>query len=82
MDTIVRQQGAQTVVGTPYYISPEICEGKPYHDKSDIWALGCILYEMACLQKPFDGSNVAAMVNKIVSVRFSNMTALNAFRSM
>ena len=36
--------------GTPYYISPEMCEGKTYDDKSDIWALGCIVYEMACLQ--------------------------------
>ena len=38
------------VIGTPYYISPEMCEGKTYDDKSDIWALGCIVYEMACLQ--------------------------------
>ena len=39
--------------GTPYYISPEMCEGKTYDDKSDIWALGCIVYEMACLQVIF-----------------------------
>ena len=45
------QGGAQTVLGTPYYISPEMCEGKIYDEKSDIWALGCIGYEMACLQK-------------------------------
>ena len=38
------------ILGTPYYISPEMCEGKTYDDKSDIWALGCIAYEMACLQ--------------------------------
>jgi serine/threonine protein kinase len=30
---------SQTVVGTPYYLSPEICESKPYNAKSDIWAL-------------------------------------------
>lgn len=41
--------------GTPYYISPEICEGKCYNDKSDIWSLGCILYEMACRQRTFEG---------------------------
>lgn len=35
---------AETVVGTPYFLSPEICEEKPYADKSDIWSLGCILY--------------------------------------
>uniref|UniRef100_A0A915IG77 Protein kinase domain-containing protein n=1 Tax=Romanomermis culicivorax TaxID=13658 RepID=A0A915IG77_ROMCU len=70
MDTVAKKQGAQSVVGTPYYISPEICEGKTYNEKSDVWALGCIFYEMACLQKPFDGSNVPAMVNKIVSGQY------------
>lgn len=42
---------AQTVLGTPYYFSPEMCEGKDYDNKSDIWALGCVLGEMCCLQK-------------------------------
>ena len=37
---------ANTMVGTPYYLSPEMCEEKPYNEKSDIWALGCVLYEM------------------------------------
>jgi NIMA (never in mitosis gene a)-related kinase len=31
------------VVGTPYYLSPELCEGKPYNEKSDIWAIGVLL---------------------------------------
>jgi len=44
------------------------CEGKPYNDRSDVWALGCILYEMACLQKTFEGSNLPALVNKIMKV--------------
>ena len=48
---------ANTVLGTPYYISPEMCEGKKYDEKSDIWALGCILYEMASLQKTFEGKS-------------------------
>lgn len=68
MNTVAKEQGAMTVVGTPYYISPEMCEGKPYNEKSDIWALGCILYEMACLQKTFEGSNLPLLVNKIMSV--------------
>ncbi|ESO84091.1 hypothetical protein LOTGIDRAFT_108248 [Lottia gigantea] len=64
-------QGANTVLGTPYYISPEMCEGKPYSFKSDIWALGCILYEMACLQKTFEGTNLPALVNKIMKGQFA-----------
>ena len=48
-----REGRANTVVGTPCYISPELCEGKPYNQKSDIWALGCVLYEMITLLPPF-----------------------------
>jgi len=55
------------ITGTPYYISPEICEGKPYDEKSDIWALGCILYEMATRQRTFEGTNLPALVNKIIN---------------
>lgn len=61
---------ALTVLGTPYYISPEMCEGKQYDTKSDVWALGCILYEMACLHKTFRGENLSALVNNIMKVNF------------
>ncbi|XP_075231807.1 serine/threonine-protein kinase Nek8-like [Lycorma delicatula] len=61
---------AHTMLGTPYYISPEMCEGKEYGSKSDIWALGCILYEMACLQKTFEGTNLPVLVNKIMKSDF------------
>ena len=37
---------AQTVIGTPYYMSPEIIQSRPYDFKSDVWSLGCVLYEM------------------------------------
>jgi len=40
---------AKTVVGTPYYLSPEIIRGDPYSFKSDVWALGVLLYEMCAL---------------------------------
>eukprot|EP00425_Heterocapsa_triquetra_P040341 CAMPEP_0195072640 /NCGR_PEP_ID=MMETSP0448-20130528/16180_1 /TAXON_ID=66468 /ORGANISM="Heterocapsa triquestra, Strain CCMP 448" /LENGTH=206 /DNA_ID=CAMNT_0040104657 /DNA_START=25 /DNA_END=642 /DNA_ORIENTATION=+ len=39
-------EAAITVVGTPYYMSPEVCENKPYTFKSDVWSLGCVLYEL------------------------------------
>ena len=42
------------VIGTPYYMSPEIMESKPYDFKSDLWALGCVLYEMTSLKHAFD----------------------------
>lgn len=37
---------ASTIVGTPYYLSPELCKDLPYRDKSDCWALGVLLYEV------------------------------------
>ena len=52
------------VVGTPCYISPEICEGKMYATKSDIWALGCILYELTTLQKAFEGPVSNGMIDE------------------
>lgn len=62
---------ANTVLGTPYYISPEICEGKDYNDKSDIWSLGCVLYEMANKEKTFESTNLPALVNKIIKGQFA-----------
>ena len=48
---------AKTMVGTPYYLSPEMCEEKPYNEKSDIWALGCVLYELCTFKYPFEANN-------------------------
>jgi NIMA (never in mitosis gene a)-related kinase len=45
---------ARTACGTPYYMSPEICDNQPYNAKSDVWSMGCLLYEMASLRCPFD----------------------------
>lgn len=41
---------AHTLVGTPYYLSPEVCKNDPYTYKSDIWSLGCVLYELCTLE--------------------------------
>jgi len=56
---------AKTTIGTPYYLSPEICMEKPYSFSSDVWALGCILYEMAALRVPFDAGSLQSLVHKI-----------------
>ena len=53
------------VIGTPYYLSPELCEDKPYNQKSDVWALGCLLYEMTTQKHAFEGQNLPALVLKI-----------------
>ncbi|XP_068953242.1 serine/threonine-protein kinase Nek1 isoform X2 [Petaurus breviceps papuanus] len=61
---------AWTCIGTPYYLSPEICENKPYNNKSDIWALGCVLYEMCTLKHAFEAGNMKNLVLKIISGSF------------
>ena len=58
---------ANTIIGTPFYLSPEMCEDKPYNQKSDIWALGVILYELCTFRHPFNASNHAALILKIMT---------------
>ena len=62
---------ARTMVGTPYYLSPEIVESKPYSFKSDIWSMGVMLYELCALRPPFDGANINFLCRKIVQGHFS-----------
>ena len=50
---VLKQKMCETQTGTPYYASPEIWKDKPYNTKSDIWSLGCILYEMMMFNPPF-----------------------------
>ena len=57
---------AMTVVGTPYYMSPESCQSAPYTAKSDVWSLGIILYELCTLKHPFVADNLLGLVFKIV----------------
>jgi len=60
--------GAQTVIGTPHYLSPEICNNKPYGVKSDLWSLGVLLYELAALQVPFLAASLPAVVMRICNM--------------
>jgi len=59
-------ENAATMIGTPYYMSPEMYENKPYTHKSDIWALGCILYELCTLKRAFAGQNIMSLIFQII----------------
>ncbi|XP_062981922.1 serine/threonine-protein kinase Nek3 isoform X2 [Elgaria multicarinata webbii] len=56
---------ACSYVGTPYYVPPEIWENTPYNNKSDIWSLGCILYELCTLKHPFQANSWKHLILKI-----------------
>ena len=56
---------ASTYVGTPFYMSPEICAAERYSHHSDIWSLGCIIYELASRCVPFDARNHVELIMKI-----------------
>ncbi|XP_049432113.1 serine/threonine-protein kinase Nek3 [Epinephelus fuscoguttatus] len=56
---------AQTYVGTPYYVAPEIWDNKPYNNKSDVWSLGCVLYELCTLRHPFQASSWKSLILKV-----------------
>ena len=56
---------SNTFIGTPLYMSPEVLEMKPYNVKSDIWALGCTLYELAAFVRPYEASNMNILLDKI-----------------
>lgn len=62
---------AKTMVGTPYYLSPEIIENMPYSFKSDIWSLGIILYELCCLEPPFNADSLSCLALRIVRGNYS-----------
>ena len=62
---------AKTLVGTPYYLSPELCLKKPYNHKSDIWSLGCILYEMMYLKHAFEADSIGELVINILEGNFN-----------
>eukprot|EP00948_MAST-09A_sp_MAST-9A-sp1_P002618 g2618.t1 len=64
---------ALTNVGTPYYMSPEMVNETRYNAKSDIWAVGCVLYELAALHPPFQASNQLALAVRINAGRFKRI---------
>ncbi|XP_076986077.1 serine/threonine-protein kinase Nek10 isoform X7 [Tamandua tetradactyla] len=55
-----------SVVGTILYSCPEVLKSEPYGEKADVWAAGCILYQMATLNPPFYSTNMLSLATKIV----------------
>ena len=62
---IKKNEFARTKIGTPYYMSPEVWNDIPYNEKSDVWSLGCLIYELAALDVPFKGYSVVDLKKRI-----------------
>ena len=63
---VARKGLSYTQTGTPYYASPEVWEEKPYDSKSDIWSLGCVIYEMITFRPPFQAQSMEELYRKVM----------------
>ena len=70
---VARRGLGYTQTGTPYYASPEVWKDKPYDHKSDVWSLGCVLYEMITLRPPFRAKDMEGLFNKVCKGQFSKI---------
>merc|ERR1719272_1757284 len=64
-----------TQTGTPYYASPEVWRDMPYDAKSDMWSLGCVLYEMAALRPPFRAEDMEGLYRKVLRGQYPRIPA-------
>jgi NIMA (never in mitosis gene a)-related kinase len=62
---VVKMGLVYTQTGTPYYASPEVWADKPYDYKSDIWSVGCVIYELCYLRPPFKGQNLEQLYKNV-----------------
>jgi NIMA (never in mitosis gene a)-related kinase len=70
---VARRGLGYTQTGTPYYASPEVWKDKPYDNKSDVWSLGCVLYEMITLRPPFRAQDMEGLFNKVCKGQYSRI---------
>lgn len=66
----------KTQTGTPYYASPEVWSDKPYNAKSDIWSLGCVLFEMCAQTPPFKAPDMQKLFKVIMSGRIPKLPSV------
>jgi NIMA (never in mitosis gene a)-related kinase len=70
---VARRGLGYTQTGTPYYASPEVWKDKPYDNKSDVWSLGCVLYEMITLRPPFRAQDMEGLFKKVCKGQYNRI---------
>ena len=65
-----------TQTGTPYYASPEVWKDQPYDARSDIWSLGCVLYEATTLKPPFTANDMQGLYKKVCKGVYPKLPSL------
>jgi len=68
---VMKEGMLKTQIGTPYYMSPEIWRNQAYDDRSDIWSLGCMIYELAALRPPFLGDSFPELKRNVLAGRYT-----------
>ena len=62
---VIKDKVLTTQTGTPYYASPEVWRDEPYSYKSDLWSIGCVIYEMCELRPPFNGKDLDELFENV-----------------
>ena len=70
---VARKGLGYTQTGTPYYASPEVWDEKPYDNKSDIWSLGCVIYEMFTLHPPFRAKDMEQLYKTVIKGQYKKI---------
>jgi NIMA (never in mitosis gene a)-related kinase len=74
---LARRDGLNyTQTGTPYYASPEVWKDEPYDFKSDVWSLGCLIYEMAALKPPFNAPDMDTLFKRVIKGVFPRIPTI------
>ena len=70
---VIKEKLLRTQTGTPYYASPEVWRDKPYSYKSDLWSIGCVIYELCELKPPFSGINIDELFINVCRGKFKRI---------
>ena len=73
---IIKEKFLTTQTGTPYYASPEVWKDEPYSYKSDLWSIGCVIYEMCALRPPFNGKDLDELFENVCKGKIKRISSI------